>query len=59
MRLERKVNIGGFQSMAFASSEHITVTECARDLLEQMIPMAAVYPTIKAALDEIRKAYQV
>ena len=59
MRLERKVNIGGFQSMAFASSEHSSVQECARDLVAQMLPMGAVYPTIKVATDEIKKAYGV
>jgi len=59
MRLERKVNIGGFQSMAFASSDHATVSECARDLVAQMLPMSVVYPTIAVAADEIRKAYGV
>ncbi len=59
MRLERKVNIGGFQSMAFATSEHITIQECARDLVAQMLPMSTIYPTIRVALDEIKKAYQV
>lgn len=59
MRIERKINIGGYQSMAFASSEHETIQDCARDLIAQMIPMATVYPTIKVAADEIRKAYQV
>jgi len=59
MRLERKVNIGGFQSMAFASSDHNTVQECARDLVAQMQPMASVYPTIGSALSEIKKAYAV
>lgn len=59
MRLERKVNLGGFQSMAFASSEHATLQECARDLVAQMQPMASIYPTVKVALDETRKAYGV
>ena len=45
--------------MAFASSEHSSVQECARDLILQMQPMGAVYPTIKVAVDEIKKAYGV
>lgn len=59
MRLERKVNIGGYQSMAFASDDRKTIQECALDLLAQMQPMSVYYPTIKQAADEIRKAYQV
>ncbi len=59
MRLERKVNIGGFQSMAFASDDRHTVQECARDLITQMLPMAAFYPTIAEAMKEIKTAYQV
>jgi len=59
MRLERKVNIGGFQSMAFASDDRHTIQECARDLIAQMQPMSAVYPTIAVAMKEIKTAYQV
>ncbi len=59
MRLERKVNIGGFQSMAFASDDRHTIQECARDLVAQMAPMSTVYPTIAQAMNEIKTAYQV
>ncbi len=57
MRLERKVNLGGFQSMAFASSEHNTMQECAQDLVNQMKPLATIYPTVKQAMDEMMTAY--
>ncbi len=59
MRLERKVNLGGFQSMAFQSSEHSSVQECARDLIQQMNPMSTVYPTVRGAIAELQKAYNV
>ncbi len=45
--------------MAFASSEHSSVQECARDLVTQMTPMGTVYPTITQAVREIKTAYQV
>jgi hypothetical protein len=59
MKLERKVNLGGFQSMAFQSSEHGSVQECARDLIAQMNPMSAIYPTVRGVVEELRKAYNV
>lgn len=59
MKLERKVNLGGFQSMAFSSSEHGSVQECARDLIAQMNPMATIYPTVRGVVAELQKAYNV
>jgi len=59
MKLERKVNLGGYQSMAFQSSEHATVQECARDLIAQMNPMSTMYPTVRGVVAEIQKAYNV
>ena len=59
MKLERKVNLGGYQSMAFTSSEHPTVQECARDLIAQMLPMTQSYPTVRGVVEELRKAYSV
>ncbi len=59
MHLERKLNLGGFQSMTFASSDHMTVQECARDLIAQMQPMVNSYPVIKGAIAELQKAYNV
>jgi hypothetical protein len=59
MRLERKVNLGGYQSMNFASSEHITAPECARDLIGQMRPMSEMYPTVRGVIAELEKAYKV
>lgn len=59
MILHRRVNLGGYQSMEFVSSEHPTVQECARDLVTQMLPLNTIYPTVRAAADEIRKAYNV
>ena len=59
MKLERKVNLGGFQSMAFTSSEHETIQECARDLIAQMQPMTMMYPTVRGAMAELQKAYNV
>lgn len=59
MKLERKVNLGGYQSMNFASSEHGTAQDCARDLIQQMTPMAPMYPTVRAVISEMQKAYNV
>jgi hypothetical protein len=59
MRLERKVNLGGYQSMNFASSEHPTVQECARDLITQMQPMSGSYPTVRGVIAELQKFYNV
>lgn len=59
MKLERKVNLGGYQSMAFTSSEHDTIQECARDLIAQMNPMTTMYPTVRGAVAELQRAYQV
>lgn len=59
MKLERKVNLGGYQSMAFTSNEHNTAQECAKDLINQMIPMAAMYPTVRGVVAELQKAYSV
>jgi len=59
MKLERKVNLGGYQSMAFQSSEHATVEECARDLISQMQPMSTMYPTVRGVVAELQKAYGV
>lgn len=59
MKFERKVNLGGFQSMAFSSSEHGSVQECARDLIQQMTPMTTMYPTVRGVVEELRKAYNV
>lgn len=59
MKLERKVNLGGYQSMAFTSSEHPTPQECARDLIAQMQPMSTMYPTVRGVMAELQKAYNV
>ena len=59
MRLERKLNLGGYQSMTFVSNDHMTVQECARDLIGQMQPLTNSYPVIKGAIEELRKAYNV
>lgn len=59
MKLERKVNLGGYQSMAFTSSEHPTAQECARDLISQMNPMSTMYPTVRGVVTELQKAYNV
>lgn len=59
MKLERKVNLGGYQSMAFTSSEHDTVQECARDLISQMNPMSTMYPTVRRTITELQRAYNV
>jgi len=59
MKLERKVNLGGYQSMAFQSSEHDTVQECARDLITQMNPMTTMYPTVRGVVAELQRAYNV
>lgn len=59
MKLERKVNLGGYQSMAFTSSEHNSVQECARDLISQMNPMTTMYPTVRGVVAELQKAYNV
>ncbi len=59
MKLERKVNLGGYQSMNFASSEHGTVQDCARDLIAQMQPMSQMYPTVRGVIAELQKAYSV
>lgn len=59
MKLGVTVNLGGFQSMKFESSEHITNQECARDLIAQMQPMSQMYPTIRGKIEELRKAYNV
>lgn len=59
MILHRRVNLGGYQSMEFVSSEHATVQECARDLIAQMNPMSTMYPTVRGAVAEIQKAYNV
>ncbi len=59
MHLERTVNLGGFQSMKFASSDHASVQECARDLIAQMQPMSAMYPTVRGVIAELQKAYNV
>ena len=59
MKLERKVNLGGYQSMAFTSSDHDTIQECARDLISQMNPMTTMYPTVRGVVAELQKAYNV
>lgn len=59
MILHRRVNLGGYQSMEFVSSEHVTVQECARDLIAQMQPMSGAYPTVRGVVAEIQKAYNV
>jgi len=45
--------------MAFTSSEHVTVQECARDLIQQMNPMSTIYPTIRGVIAELQKGYNV
>lgn len=59
MKLGATVNLGGFQSMKFESSERPTTQECARDLIAQMLPMSTMYPTIRGKVEELRKAYNV
>jgi hypothetical protein len=59
MMLHRRVNLGGYQSMEFVSSEHTTVQECARDLITQMNPMSGSYPTVRGVISELQKFYNV
>lgn len=59
MKLARTVNLGGYQSQKFESSEHPTVKECAQDLIEQMQPMSGAYPTVRGVMAEIQKMYGV
>jgi len=59
MKLGETVSIGGFSSKRFDSSEHATARECAEDLLVQMRPFAAKYPTIAAKIEELKQAYGV
>lgn len=59
MKLGRTVNLGGFQSIKFESSEHANLQECARDLLAQMTPMAGIHTILNGVIAEIRKAYNV
>lgn len=59
MKLARKVNLGGFQTMDFESGEKSTAQECARDLIAMMQPLAASSVPIAATVAEIKKAYSV
>lgn len=45
--------------MAFTSSDHNTIQECARDLIAQMNPMSTMYPTVRGVVAELQKAYNV
>ena len=59
MKLEKKVNLGGYNSMGFQSSEHPTPQECARDLIQQMEAMSSVYPILKTHIMQLKGAYNV
>lgn len=59
MKLGVTVNLGGYQSMKYESSEHPNNQDCVRDLIVQMQPMAAAYPTVRAKIDEMKKMYNV
>ncbi len=59
MKLERKVNLGGFNSMGFQSSDRATPQECARDLIAQMQAMVKAYPILQRYIDETKAAYGV
>jgi len=57
MKLGVTVNLGGFQSMKFESSERETIRDCAADLVNQMAPLVSSYGSIKAKVEELRRAY--
>ncbi len=59
MRLARRVNLGGFQSMEFASNERTAISEAAQDLVDQMVPLVQAYPILKQVIAEIRTAYRL
>lgn len=59
MKLEKKVNLGGFNSMGFQSSEHNTPQECARDLVTQMQAMVKAYPILQQHIDQMKAAYGI
>lgn len=59
MRQTIKVNLGGFQTHDFESSERSTPQEIARDLVSQMQPLAASSVPIRAKMEELKKAYNV
>lgn len=59
MKLARTVNLGGYQSQKFESSEHETIKECVKDLLDQMTPISSMYPTVTGVISELKRAYNV
>jgi hypothetical protein len=59
MKLAVVVSTGQFGSFKFESSEHETIRDCAVDLVNQMRPIAVSYPTVKAKMDEVSRAYGV
>jgi hypothetical protein len=59
MKIGMTVNVGGYNSMKFESSEQATKQDCARDLIAQMEPIAKAYPVLVGKIQEIRSAYQV
>jgi len=59
MKLTRRVNLGGYQSMEFASNERTAISEAAQDLVDQMTPLVPAYPVLKQMIAEIRMAYKL
>lgn len=59
MKLARTVNLGGYQSQKFESSEHDTLSDCVKDLIAQMQPIAPMYPTVNGVINELKRAYNV
>lgn len=59
MKIARTVNLGGYQSQKFESSEHDKMNDCVKDLLDQMAPLAAMYPTVGGVMSELKRAYNI
>lgn len=59
MKLEKKINLGGFNSMGFQSSDRSTPQECARDLVTQMTAMVKAYPILQQHITELKAAYAI
>lgn len=57
MKLGMTVNVGGFNSMKFESSEHPALRECARDLIDQMQPLIKDYPILLQKIGQLKVAY--
>jgi hypothetical protein len=59
MKLGATVNVGGFNSMKFESNERASAQEAARDLINQMEPLARAYPVLQGKIQDLRSAYNV